>query len=254
MKLIITLKNVHKKGRFSNNIIKQNVLIIILYQHSRIIISTSKHNSFFNLIIWNAKKCNIPEKFHFEWNSVYPPRFPLSAVWEFFFFCSEYHSFRLEQKKKRRTMNELKIPRHMASWEITVALKNPELFFISFWRSVLSVLHYLPMEFCFEILYPHTMLAVVITLCNDTKPSFFYTQFVYNLDFIWNWMHNPINGWTRFSTRSYLTAKLYYILLWKIPGFYFISLCHLRLLLLFRKIPEKGLIKKKKLINKIQCW
>lgn len=85
-------------------------------------------------------------------------------------------------------MNELKIPRHMVSWEITVALKNTVFFFISFWRLVLSLLHYLPMEFCFakNAIYPHNT-RVVITPCNDTQPSLLlllYFFFIYNLDFI----------------------------------------------------------------------
>lgn len=61
----------------------------------------------------------------------------------------------------------------MVSWEITVARQKKNLgwFFISFWRLVLSLLHYLPMEFRFAKNEPSAMYIIVITLCNDTSPS-----------------------------------------------------------------------------------
>lgn len=66
-------------------------------------------------------------------------------------------------------------------------------FFISFWRSVLSSLHYLPMEFRFALKTPlahyihiHIPCATAVPracisnypVCNDTQPSFFFTLFL----------------------------------------------------------------------------
>lgn len=101
----------------------------------------------------------------------------------------------------------------MVSWEITVALKKTWFFFffISFWRSVLSLLHYLPMEFC-SVKNAHNVPHVVITPCNDTRPSFFFFS-RYNI--IWTlseieYTESSTDGLWRFPSRSYLTAKLYY--------------------------------------------